>query len=54
MANNLAAQLVGSEIHGFHTLQGTYSLLILELCLCLFWSSVSDQHIVFCFLLVYR
>ncbi|KAG4942251.1 hypothetical protein JHK85_046897 [Glycine max] len=25
MANNLAAQqLVGSEIHGFHTLQGTY------------------------------
>lgn len=41
MANNLTGRLVGSEIHGFHTLQGTY-----ELLLSLFFFSVQVNLLV--------
>ena len=33
MAHDLTGQLVSSEIHGFHTLQGTCILLLLPLLL---------------------
>lgn len=43
MENNLSAQqLVGSDIHGFHTLQGSYSTFSLLMC-CLSLCSLNKM-----------
>ena len=43
----MAGPLVGSEIHGFHTLQGMRSYIYIYVCVCIYFSNEVFERVNF-------